>query len=131
VIEISEGDLRKVANLLQAAACIDKKITADTIYDVASRAKPTDVKEMLELALKGKFEDARKKLQDLLLKQGLSGSDVISEIHKQIYSLEIPEELKVQLVEKCGEYEFRISEGGNELIQLEALLAQFLLVSKR
>jgi len=131
VIEISEGDLRKVANLLQAAACIDKKITADTIYDVASRAKPTDVKEMLELALKGKFEDARKKLQDLLLRQGLSGSDIISEIHKQIYSLNIPEELKVQLVEKCGEYEFRISEGGNELIQLESLLAQFLLASKR
>jgi replication factor C small subunit len=130
IIEISEGDLRKVANLLQAAASIDKKINEDTIYDVASRAKPTDVKEMLELALKGKFEDARKKLQDLLLKQGLSGSDIISEIHKQIYSLNIPEELKVQLVEKCGEYEFRISEGGNELIQLEALLAQFLLASK-
>jgi len=131
IIEISEGDLRKVANLLQAAASLEKKITADTIYDVASRAKPTDVKEMLELALKGKFEDARKKLQDLLLKQGLSGSDIISEIHRQLYSLNLPEELKVQLVEKCGEYEFRISEGGSELIQLEALLAQFLLASKR
>ncbi len=131
IIEISEGDLRKVANLLQAAASLEKKITADTIYDVASRAKPTDVREMLELALKGKFEDARKKLQDLLLKQGLSGSDIISEIHRQLYSLNLPEELKVQLVEKCGEYEFRISEGGSELIQLEALLAQFLLASKR
>lgn len=85
---------------------------------------------MLELALKGRFEDARKKLQDMLLIQGLAGSDIISEIHKQIYSLQILEEEKVKLVEKCGEYEFRISEGANELIQLESLLAQFMLVKK-
>lgn len=130
VIEISEGDLRKVANILQAAASIDKKINADIVYDVASKAKPTDVKEMLEFAIKGKFDDARKKLQDLLLKQGLSGSDIISEIHRQIYSLNIPEELKVKLIEKCGEYEFRLSMGGNELIQIESLLAQFLLLVK-
>ncbi|MEM5834499.1 MAG: replication factor C small subunit [Candidatus Aenigmatarchaeota archaeon] len=131
LVEISEGDLRKVANLLQAASSIDKKITAESVYDVASRAKPTDVKDMLELTLKGKFEDARKKLQDLLLRQGLSGSDIISEIHRQIYSLNISEDLKIKLIEKCGEYEFRLSMGGNELIQLESLLAQFLLASKQ
>ncbi|MGC8812415.1 MAG: replication factor C small subunit [Candidatus Aenigmatarchaeota archaeon] len=125
VIEICEGDLRKVANLLQAAASLGKKIDEDTVYDVASRAKPTDVKDMLELTLKGKFEEARKKLQDLLLRQGLSGSDIIAEIHRQIYSLNIPEDLKIKLVEKCGEYEFRLSMGGNELIQLESLLAHF------
>jgi replication factor C small subunit len=130
IIEISEGDLRRVANLLQASAALGKKITEDTIYEVASQAKPADVKEMLELALKGKFEAARKKLQDMLLRQGLAGSDVIAAIHKQIYSLNLPEKAKVELIEKCGEYDFRISEGGNELIQLEALLAQFLLFSK-
>jgi replication factor C small subunit len=131
IVEICEGDLRKVANLLQAAASLEKKIDENAIYDVASRAKPTDIKEMLELTLKGKFEDARKKLQDLLLRQGLSGSDIISEIHRQIYSLDVPEDLKIKLVEKCGEYEFRLSMGGNEFIQLESLLAQFLLANKQ
>ena len=131
IIEISEGDLRKVANLLQTSATLKEKITADVVYDVASKAKPTDVKEMLELSLKKDFMGARKKLQDLILKQGLAGSDVISEIHRQIYYLDIKEETKVQLIEKCGEYEFRLSEGGNEVIQLEALLAQFLLFGKK
>jgi replication factor C small subunit len=131
IIEISEGDLRKVANLLQASSALGEKITEDVVYEVASQAKPTDVREMLELTLKGKFEEARKKLQDMLLKQGLSGRDIIREIHKQIYSLPLTEEAKVQLVEKCGEYEFRISEGGDDLIQLEAFLAQFLLFSKK
>lgn len=131
IISLTEGDLRKVTNVLQSCASIDGKITEDVVYDIASKAKPTDVKDMIEFALKGKFEDARKKLQNMLLIQGLAGNDIIWEIHRQIYSLEIPEEMKVQLIEKCGEYEFRMSQGGNELIQLEALLSQFLLANKR
>lgn len=132
MVYLSEGDLRKVSNLLQASAAMKEKITEDVVYDIASKAKPTDVKEMLELTLKGKFIDARKKLQELLLRQGLSGSDIISEIHRQIYSLDgMPEDKKVQLIEKCGEFEFRLSEGGNELIQLESLLASFLTHSKK
>lgn len=132
IVYLSEGDLRKVANLLQASASMKERITEDVVYDISSKAKPTDVKEMLELTLKGKFIDARKKLQELLLRQGLSGSDIISEIHRQIYSLDgMPEDKKVQLIERCGEYEFRLSEGGNELIQLESLLASFLTYSKK
>jgi replication factor C small subunit len=129
LIEITEGDLRRVANLLQSSASVDKKITEDVVYDVASRSKPTDVRDMLQLALKGNFEDARKKLQEMVLKQGLSGADLVTEIHKQIYTLDsLSEETKVRLIEKCGDYEFRISEGANELLQLEALLSQFLLL---
>ncbi len=131
IINITEGDLRRVANLLQAAAILSKKINEDIVYEAASRAKPKDVTEMLENVLKGRFDLARKKLHELLLKQGLSGNDIIAEIHRQIYNLPLEEKDKVKLIEKCGEYDFRISEGANELIQLEALLAQFLLFSKK
>ena len=80
--------------------------------------------------MKGNFKHARKKLNDMILIQGLSAEDIIKEIHKQIYSLDISEENKIKLIDKTGEYDFRISEGGSELLQLEALLAQFLLLSK-
>ncbi len=67
-----------------------------------------------------------------MYKQGLAGSDIVSEIHRQIYSVNgLNEKDKVNLIEKCGEYEFRISQGANELIQIEALLSQFLLHSKK
>ena len=130
IIYISEGDLRRAANLLQASSALEGKVTARTVYEVASMAKPDDVRQMLELTLKGQFSEARERLQDMLLRQGLSGEDVIREVHKQIFTLGLREEDKVQLIEKVGEFEFRISEGGNELIQLEALLAQFLLFTK-
>ncbi len=132
IIYIAEGDLRKVGNLLQAASSLGEKITEDVVYDIASKAKPTDVRVMLEFVINGNFMDARKKLQELLLRQGLNGQDIISEIHRQLYSLDgISEDKKLQMIEKCGEYEFRLSEGASELIQLEALLSQFLLVSRK
>jgi len=130
VIELSEGDLRKTCNLLQSAAALKEKITANVVYEVASQAKPKDVKEMLELILKNDFKSARKKLHNLLFIQGLAGEDILKEIHKQVFDLNIPEENKIKMVELIGEYDFRISEGGSELIQLEALLAQFLLMKK-
>ena len=85
---------------------------------------------MIKFALSKNFDESRKILQYLILKQGLSGNDIISEIHKQIYNFDISEELKIKLIDKCGEFDFRINEGSNELLQLEALLAQFLLFSK-
>lgn len=130
IIEITQGDLRRVSNLMQSAASLGLDIDEDVIYDAASRAKPNDIRDMLKCALDGDFSESRKMLQDILLKQGLAGADVISEIHKQIYSFDISEDAKMRLIDKCGEYEFRISEGGNELLQIEALLAQMALISR-
>ncbi|HDJ05131.1 MAG TPA: replication factor C small subunit [Candidatus Bathyarchaeota archaeon] len=125
IMHLCEGDLRRVANLLQAAATLGSKITEEMIYEVASQARPQDVKRMLQLALNGRFKDAREILYKMLVNQGLAGEDVVREIHRQVYALDLPEEAKIRLVEAIGEYEFRISEGADALIQLEALLARF------
>lgn len=130
IIYLAEGDLRKVSNLLQASAALKRKITKEIVYNIASKARPDEVKTMIEITLKGQFGDARKMLYDMLLKQGLSGEDVIREIHKQIYKLDLTEHAKVELIQKTGEYEYRLSQGGTDIIQLEALLAQFLLFAK-
>jgi len=49
------------------------------------------------------------------------------EISKQLYKLNISDKEKIGLVEKVGEFEFRLNQGGNEQLQLEALLSQFAL----
>jgi replication factor C small subunit len=130
IYEVSEGDLRKATNLLQAAAA-SGKITKDSIYEVSSQAKPQDIRHMTDLAIAGKFTDARKKLYELLIEQGLSGEDIIREMHKSIFDLSIPEIAKLELIEKIGEFEFRLNQGGSEDIQLEALLANFIRLGKK
>jgi len=129
VFEVSEGDLRKATNLLQASAALGK-ITRENVYNVAMQAQPQDVKNMISLAMRGDFGSARNKLYDLLIHQGLSGEDIIKEMHRQIFSLNIEEMRKLELLEKLGEFEFRLNQGSSEEIQLEALLAHFMKAGK-
>ena len=130
IYELSEGDLRKATNILQSSSSLGDKITDSIVYDVASQAKPKDVQEMLNFALKKDFKSARKKLYDMIIKQGLAGEDIIKACHSQIFDLNIPDEKKIHMIGQIGEYDFRISEGGDPLIQLEAMLSQFMLNNK-
>jgi len=123
LFELSEGDCRKLENIMQSCAVLDKEITAKLIYSVASAAQPKEVKTVLELALAGKFVEARNKLLDVMLVHGLAGIDIIKQIQKEIWSLAIDSKTKVHLIDKCGEIEFRMVEGSDEFVQLEALLA--------
>ena len=108
-----------------------KKVTAELLYETTATAKPEDVKELINTAISGNFMAARNQLYDLLVKYGLSGEDIVKQIHQTIFDLTIPDESKIQLVEKTGETEFRIVEGSNVHIQLESLLAQFVLIGNR
>ncbi len=130
ILYVAEGDMRRAINVLQAAAALDTAITDENVFLVASRARPEDVREMMTLALEGNFLKARDKLRDILLKQGLSGEDVLIQMHKEVFNLPIPEDRKVALADRIGEYNFRLVEGANEMIQLEALLAQFTIMGK-
>jgi len=46
---------------------------------------------------------------------------------KKQYELDNCCKLKIKFIEKCGEIEFRMVEGSDEFVQLEALLASFIL----
>jgi len=128
ISNLANGDMRKAINLLQTSAINIKKITEKAVYSVAAKAQPKDVGKMLEFALNGKFEDARKILLDLILKQGIAGEDIIKQMNSQTYKLEIADGKKMKLIEKIGEFEFRLNMGGNAQIQLESFLAQLALV---
>jgi replication factor C small subunit len=128
--EASEGDCRRVINLLQATASISPNITPDLVNTIVSKAKPSDIKIVIDYALTGDFQNSREKLLDIMLKESISGQDVIKAIQKEIWNLQIDNALKVKLTEKTGEIEFRLIEGSDEFIQLEALLASFILAGQ-
>jgi replication factor C small subunit len=130
LIYVAEGDARKATNSFQVAGTMGDEIDSTMIYKTASLARPEDVKKLLTTALSGSFSEARNRLDELLINYGLSGTDVIKQIHRSIVELPIPDNRKVHLVDKVGEIEFRIVEGGNERIQLEALISQFILAGQ-
>ncbi|MBI4145024.1 replication factor C small subunit [Candidatus Woesearchaeota archaeon] len=122
--EVSGGDCRRLENIFQSCAAIaEGRITGQIVYSMASVAHPKEVKEILDLALGNKFIEARAKLLDTMLKYGLSGLDIIKQFQKELWNLDVPPRSKVALIDKCGEIEFRMVEGSDEYVQLEALLA--------
>ena len=128
--DASEGDCRRVINLLQATASISTNINPQLVNTIISQAKPSDIKIVLDSALAGDFAGSREKLLDIMLKESVSGQDIIKGIQKEIWNLQIENELKVRLTEKTGEIEFRLVEGSDEYIQLECLLASFVLAGQ-
>jgi len=127
IYEGSDGDCRRAVNLLQSTASISPSISKDLISTVISTAKPKDIRIVLDYAISGDFEQSREKLLDVMLKESISGQDVIKAVQKEIWNLPVEPEIKVRLTEKTGEAEFRIVEGSDPFIQLQALLASFVL----
>jgi replication factor C small subunit len=127
IYEGSEGDCRKSINILQSTASISPNITTDLVSTIISNAKPKDIRVVLDYALSGDFQKSREKLLDVMLKESISGQDVIKAIQKEVWNLPIEPEIKVKLTEKTGEVEFRIVEGSDPFIQLQSLLASFVL----
>ncbi len=127
----SEGDCRRVVNILQACGSVDKNISAERVYEVVASVKPQDVRKILESALEGSFIIARELLLKSMLDNGLSGLDIIKAIQKEVWNLELDDFSKVRVIEKVGETEFRLVEGSDEFVQLEALLASLVLFGKK
>jgi replication factor C small subunit len=128
---IAEGDLRKAINLLQVGATKEKELSEETLYKISSYPDPKLIKGLTEEALEGNFIKARNLLDKLLIDYGLSGEDIVAQIHSAIFNLSLPDDTLVEALGQIGEVAFRIIEGSNPGIQLDALLAKFAQIGKK
>ncbi len=128
IIEVSRGDCRRAINYLQSCGTISKKVDQEIVFRVAGEVPPDKIKEILKTAIEGQLQLSIKLLDDLIKEYGLSGQNIIKNLHREIYDLKIQETLKIELSKLLAEFEFRLSQGGTEEIQLQALLAKIVLL---
>lgn len=130
LVKISKGDLRKVVNTMQAAASVDKKITVDLINEILDFVNPKEVDDMLKYAIEGDFFKARDYMVKLRTLRGLTALEILKEIYRRVLEMDIDPKLKVKFVDRIGTVEFRLVEGSDEELQLEALLAMMSLLKQ-
>lgn len=128
--ESSGGDCRKLENIMQSCASFSSKITEKSVYDVSSFAKPKELKDILEGAVAGRFEESKDRFFEVMTRYGLSGIDIIKQVQSEIMKLSIGPRTKMEIIEKCAEFEFRMVEGSDERVQLEALIAAIALAGE-
>ena len=130
IVYFAEGDMRKAVNVLQAAASEGEAIDESSVYEVVSKAKPQDIGNMINKALMGDFMGARDILRETMVLQGTSGEDMVTQIYQDVSKRAIDGKMEaniyMDLIEAIAECDFRIREGANPRIQLEALLTKFL-----
>lgn len=130
IVYFAEGDMRKAVNILQSSASEEESITEDSVYEVVSKAKPQDISLMITSALAGDFMKARDILRDTMILQGTSGEDMVAQIYsdvsKRVMEGKMSGDIYIDLIEAIADCDFRIREGANPRIQLEALLTKFL-----
>ena len=131
IVYFAEGDMRRAVNILQASSSMEEELTEESVHEVVSKAKPKDVRKIVNKALDGDFMGARDLLREVMVVQGTSGEDMVTQIYQEVSRMAmedlIPSDKYIRLIESIGEYDYRIREGSNPRIQLEALLTKFLL----
>ncbi len=128
LVDVSKGDCRRAINYLQSCGTISKKIDQDIVFRVAGEVPSDKIREILKTAIEGQLQFSLKLLNDIIREYGLSGINIIKNIHREIYDLQISEDLKIELSKLLAESEYRLSQGGTEEIQLQALLANIVML---
>ena len=129
IVYVAAGDMRKAINALQGAAIISPRIDEKMIYAITANARPDEIDELLDLSIGGRFDEAERALSDLTRVRGIAPNEVLNQCYRALVQRDIDRALKVKLIDAIGEADFRLSEGANSDIQMEALIARFVLAA--
>jgi replication factor C small subunit len=130
IVYIAQGDMRKAINALQGAAILSPSIEGKSIYEITANARPEEIRELLDLALCGDFEGADRVLGRLLGERGIAPAELLGQCYRALVARRMDLALKVSLIDALGETDFRLSEGADSGIQMEALMARFVLAAQ-
>ncbi len=131
IFYVAQGDMRKAINALQGAAILGRDITPDKIFAITATARPEEIDDLIELSLAGNFLGAGSALQALLHDRGIAPQELIGQLYRALVKKELPEGVKVRLIDALGEADFRLSEGAGSDIQMQAVIAKFVMYGGR
>ena len=124
IIDVAEGDMRRAINVLQTMASTGD-FTEKRVFEMFGYSSRDEFASLISTALEhGLFDEAREKLDEMMIKTGVSGLDLIKGMHSVVRRHRMAAKEKLEVIMALAEAEFRIVEGGSDKIQLDALLAR-------
>jgi replication factor C small subunit len=98
------------------------------VFKITGKIHPEEIRSMISAALGKDLGTAVSKLDDFLHEYGLSGRNIVSQAHTEIYNMDIAERKKLEVVKIFADTEYRLSQGGTEEVQLNAMLSKISLL---
>ncbi|KAF6037649.1 RFC5 [Bugula neritina] len=125
VVRLANGDMRRALNMLQSTSLSHDEVTEDTVYTCIGHPLRKDIKKIAELMLNSSFKDAFTQIQQIQRDKGLALQDILEDIHLLVHKIDFPTHLRLKIVDKLCEVEFRLSSGTSEKLQLSGMIAAF------
>lgn len=122
LVHDSRGDARAAITALQSAA-VDGEVTEESISTVVGVVDDNVVEEICDLAIEGELDDAMRRLDVELLKQGANAQTLCDAFLRVLRRKDIPQPGKQKCIDKLAECEWRVMRGANPNIQFHSLLA--------
>lgn len=114
IVDISKGDMRKVLNILESCAMNHKVIDESVIYEVTGRPSRDDMKEVMDALGLKEFSKAMDLFMQKKEEKFLALEDIIAEVHKLLMRLDMKDNMKMFLVKRMAEIEYRLAHGCSE-----------------
>jgi replication factor C subunit 3/5 len=128
VHELSQGDMRRVVNLLQSCFMSYHGETIDEkkVYQCCGHPLKSDINQMVELLLKSDIKTAYKGIQKMKIDKGLALQDIMTQVSKAISDLPtLSQEAKMHIHIRMADIEYHLNNGGSEKIYLSAMISAF------
>ncbi|XP_030647368.1 replication factor C subunit 5 [Chanos chanos] len=125
VVTLSAGDMRRSLNILQSTTMAYGKVTEETVYTCTGHPLRSDIANILDWALNKDFTTAYNQILQLKTLKGLALHDILTEVHLLIHRVDFPPKIRINLLVKLADIEYRLASGTSEKIQLSSMVAAF------
>lgn len=125
IVTLACGDMRRSLNILQSASMAFDKVTEDNVYICVGHPLRKDIENIIQWLLNTNFNEAYNNILKLKTAKGLALQDILTEVHLYVHRIDFPIHVRIHLLEKMAETEFRLMSGTNERIQLSSLVSAF------
>nr|CDQ00248.1 Bm4081, isoform i [Brugia malayi] len=124
LLNLAEGDMRRVINILQSTAMAFKTVDEPNVYRCVGYPLPTDVEKIVKILLNDSIEDAYTKIEEIRTERAFALSDILNSMHEFIFRLVVPPELLSRLLICMADIEYHLSQGCSDRLQLGALIGK-------
>jgi len=133
IISMSDGDTRKVINLLQSVSMsmgIGSNITKKDVYMCAGTPPPDEIGRIIHVLSNGTFSEAYALISATIRDNGYSLMDIVYHVSVIIPESSIHEEILPGIMSELSDIEYRISRGGSDIMNIGSLISSFTCVGK-
>ncbi|KAK3084728.1 hypothetical protein FSP39_018049 [Pinctada imbricata] len=125
LVTLASGDMRKALNILQSTHMAHDVVNEESVYTCVGHPLWRDIENIVNWVLNENFTTAYNNTMDLKTIKGLALQDILSEVHNYVHRLELPMHIRIHLLDKMAEVEYRLASGTSEKIQMSSLISAF------